>query len=55
MAEFAANAIQLVEPNQNVLMDTVIPCNKGYVLHRTGSGLVTLRGIVNNPSCCFAR
>ena len=55
MAEFAANAIQLVEPNQNVLLDTVIGCNKGYVLHRAGSGLVTLRGIVNNPTACFAR
>lgn len=55
MAEFAANAVQLVEPNQNVMLDTVIPCNKGYVLHRAGSGLLTLRGIVNNPSGCFAR
>ena len=55
MAEFAANAVQLVETNQNVMLDTVIPCNKGYVLHRAGSGLLTLRGIVNNPSGCFAR
>ena len=55
MAEFASNPIQLVEPNQNVLLETVIPCSKGYVYHRNGSGIVILRGIVNNPSGCFAR
>ena len=55
MAEFTYNPIQLVEPNQNVVLDTTIGCNRGYVLHREGSGLVTLRGIVNNPYCCFAR
>lgn len=55
MAEFASNPIQLVEPNQNVLLETVIPCGKGYVYHRNGSGIVILRGIVNNPTGCFAR
>ena len=55
MAEFANNPIQLVEPNQNVLLDTVIPCNKGYVFHRENSGIVILRGIVNCPQACFAR
>ena len=55
MAEYAYNPIQLVEPNQNVLLDTVIPCNKGYVFHRENSGIVLLRGIVNCPQACFAR
>ena len=55
MAEYAYNPIQLVEPGQNVLLDTVIPCNKGYVYHRNQSGIVILRGIVNCPSGCFAR
>lgn len=55
MAEYAYNPIQPVEPNQNVLLDTVIPCNKGYVYHRNQSGIVTLRGIVNCPTACFAR
>ena len=32
-----------------------IPCNKGYVYHQSGTGILILRGIVNNPSCCFAR
>jgi len=55
VAEFAYNPIQIVEPNQNVLLETVIPCNKGYVYHRDGSGIVILRGIVNCPNACFAR
>ena len=55
MAEFTYNPIQLVQPNQQVLLNTTIPCSKGYVLHREGSGIVTLRGIVNNSCGCFAR
>lgn len=55
MAEFAYNPIQIVENGQNVILDTVIPCNKGYVFHRDQSGIVILRGIVNNSCGCFAR
>lgn len=54
MAEFAFNPIQLVEPGQNVILDTVIPCGKGYVFHRDQSGIVILRGMVNGAGC-FAR
>lgn len=52
MAEFTKNEFQVVNPNQPVTLDTTIGCNKGYVYHRNGSGIVTLRGITNN---CFAR
>lgn len=55
MAEFTYNPVQTVEESQNVILNTAIPCNKGYILHRNESGLVTLRGIVNNPYACFAR
>ena len=55
MAEYTYNPIQIVEPDQNVILNDNIPCNRGYVLHREESGIVTLRGIVNNPRCCFAR
>ena len=55
MAEYTYNPIQFVEPDQNVILNDNIPCNRGYVLHREESGIVTLRGIVNNPRCCFAR
>lgn len=55
MAEFTYNPIQLVEAGQNVILNTTIGCPKGYVIHRNESGIVILRGIVNNPSSCFAR
>lgn len=55
MAEFVSNPVQLVQPNQNVLLTDSVPCNKGYVIHRNGSGILTLRGIVNNSCGCFAR
>jgi len=55
MAEYVNNSVQAVQPNQNVLLNSSIPCGKGYVYHREGSGLLTLRGIVNNPTGCFAR
>lgn len=52
MAEYTKNEVQIVQPNQPVLLNTSIACNKGYVYHRNGSGIVTLRGITPN---CFAR
>lgn len=55
MAEYVYNPIQLVQPNQPVILDASIPCNRGYVFHREGSGIVTLRGVVNNPCANFAR
>ena len=55
MAEYVYNPIQLVQPNQNVLLEDSIPCNRGYVIHRNGSGILTLRGVVNNSCGCFAR
>lgn len=55
MAEYVYNPVQVVQPNQNVLLQNSIPCNKGYVYHREGSGILTLRGIVNNACGCFAR
>lgn len=55
MAEFTYNPVQLVNPNQPVILLDSIRCPKGYVLHRNESGIVTLRGIVNNQFSCFAR
>lgn len=55
MAEFTYNPVQTVQPNQPVVLNTSIGCPRGYVLHRNESGIVTLRGIVNNSCGCFAR
>lgn len=52
MAEFVMNSVQTVQPNQPVVLETSIGCNKGYIYHRNGSGILTLRGITSN---CFAR
>lgn len=50
--EITANAIQLVNENQNVLFSDTIVDGNCSVIHRDGSGLVTLRGITNQ---CRAR
>ncbi len=55
MAEYLANANQLVNLNEPIIFDASIPCNKGYVWHEDGTGIFTLRGIVNNACGCFAR
>ena len=53
MPEYTNAAVQTVAVNQNVLFsETPVGCNRGYVTHREGSGLVTLRGITNQ---CRAR
>ena len=55
MAEYTYNEIQLVQPGASALINDAIPCNRGLVLHRSGSGILTLRGRVNNPCSNFAR
>ena len=55
MAEYLANALQTVALNSPVLFTASIPCTRGYVYHEDETGIFTLRGIVNNSSCCFAR
>lgn len=55
MAEYTFNPVQVVQPNQPVILNDSIRCNKGYVIHRNESGIVTLRGIVNCPTNCSAR
>lgn len=55
MAEYVYFPLQVVQPGQVVLLRDSIPCNKGYVFHRNESGILTLRGIVNNSCGCFAR
>ena len=50
--ELTANAIQTVQAGANVLFtDTVVPVGCS-MMHRDGSGLVTLRGLTNQ---CRAR
>lgn len=55
MAEYLYNDTQLIQPGAAALLETAIGCNRGLVLHRPGSGILTLRGRVNNPCAQFAR
>ena len=50
--EITANAIQTVAANQNVLFTDTVVCGNCSIMHREGSGLVTLRGLTNQ---CRAR
>jgi len=52
MAEYLANATQLVELNQPVVFTASIPCTRGYVVHEDETGIFILRGVTSN---CFAR
>ena len=55
MAEYVSTQNpQLVAPGQNVLLADSIPCGKGCVVHRNGSGILTLRGITGGCNA-FAR
>lgn len=53
MPEYTNANVQTVAVGQNVLFTEVpVRCNRGYVMHREGSGNVTLRGMTNQ---CRAR
>lgn len=52
MAEFTANALQTAAAGQNVLFTETPVCGSNCIVHRAGSGNVTLRGITQQ---CKAR
>ena len=52
MAEYLANATQLVALNQPIIFSASIPCSNGYIIHEDETGIFILRGATPN---CFAR
>ena len=52
MAEYLANAVQLISLNQPAIFTASIPCNRGFVYHEDETGIFILRGKTQN---CFAR
>lgn len=50
--EITANAIQTVAANANVIFTDTTVCGNCSIMHKEGSGLVTLRGLTNQ---CRAR
>lgn len=55
MAEYLNNDVQTVAPGAAVALRTSIGCTKGFIYHRPESGILILRGVVNNPCSNFAR
>lgn len=56
MAEYLTrDTVENVALNSPIQFIDSIPCNKGYIFHSPGTGILVLRGIVNNPTACFAR
>ena len=51
--EITANALQTVETNQNVLFTETPIGGNNSIIHREGSGLVTLRGITQQCRALF--
>ena len=52
MAEYLANATQLVDLNQPITFSASIPCQNGYIIHEDETGIFILKGATPN---CFAR
>ena len=50
--EITANALQVVEAGQNILFTDTAVNGSNSIIHRDGSGLVTIRGLTNQ---CRAR
>ena len=52
MAEYSANAVQTVNPGESILFtDAPVPCTKGLVRHREGTGNFLLNGGPTRCSC----
>lgn len=53
-AEYSYVPLQTVAVDENVLfMDGCRACKKGYVQHREGSGIFTLRGVTNQCKAVY--
>ena len=57
MAEYSANAVQIVNPGESIVFtDTPVPCFRGFVRHRDGTGNFLLSGWVPYRfGCCKRR
>lgn len=54
MAEYSANAVQIVNPGESIVFtDSPSPCARGFVKHRDGTGNFLLAGWVpRRVGCC---
>ena len=52
MAEYSANAVQTVNPGESIIFtESPVPCNRGFVKHRDGSGNFLLSVWVASRGC----
>lgn len=52
MAEYSANALQTINPGETVVFtESPVPCNRGFVRHRDGTGNFLLSGWVPRKNC----
>jgi len=53
MAEYSANAVQIVNPGETIVFtESPVPCVRGFVRHRDGTGNFLLSGwIPSVPGC----
>lgn len=52
MAEFSANAVQTVNPGESIVFtENPVPCNRGLVRYRQGTGAFRLKGYVPYRGC----
>lgn len=53
MAEYSANAIQVVNPGESVVFtETPVPCRRGFIRHRDDTGSFLLSGWVPTKYGC---
>lgn len=52
MAEYGANAVQIVPPGESIVFYAVNPCERGFVRHREGTGNFLLSGWVPTRGGC---
>jgi hypothetical protein len=56
MAEYSANALQVVNPGETVIFtESPEPCKRGLVKHRDGTGNFLLSGWSPSKGCCGRR
>ena len=53
LCEFSNNDVQTINPGESALFSvTEVPCNRGFVRHREGTGNFLFSGAVRNTSGC---
>ena len=53
MAEFTNNAVQTINPGETaIFLNNPVPCNRGFVRWRSGTGNFMLKGWVPNRTGC---